>query len=91
MGKILYKTEEEDKTIVARVAEPADRYGVTMTSVALACHFARGVLAPIVGATKEKYLDDAAETFSLTLTPEDVAYLEEPYLPHKVTGALPVR
>lgn len=85
------KTEEEDKTIVARVAELADRYGVTMTNVALAWHFARGVLAPIVGATKEKYLDDAAETFSLTLTPEDVAYLEEPYLPHKVTGALPVR
>ena len=60
-----------------------------MTQIALAWHLAKGVTAPIIGATKAKYLDDAAGAFDVTLTAEDVAYLEEPYVPHKIVGALP--
>lgn len=46
------------------------------------------VAAPIIGATKPQYLNDAAEAFGIKLTPEDIAYLEEPYVPHPIVGAI---
>ena len=66
----------------------AQKYGATMTQVSLAWHFAKGVAAPIIGATKAKYLDDAAGAFGVALTEEDVAYIDEPYQPHRIVGAL---
>lgn len=54
------RTEEQDMRIVTRVAELAEKYSVKMQEIALAWHWAKGVAAPIVGATKAKYLDDAA-------------------------------
>lgn len=81
-------TEEADKAIVARVNELAGKYGATMTQITLAWHFAKGVSAPIIGATKTKYLDDAVGAFDVPLTAEDVAYIDEPYQPHKIVGAL---
>ena len=81
-------TEKQDSLIVARVAELAERYGKTMTQIALAWQFAKGVTSPIIGATKVSYLDDAAGAFDVKLTDADIAYLEEPYLPHRVVGAL---
>lgn len=82
-------TEEEDRKIVLRVEELAQKYGKTMTQIALAWQFAKGVTSPIVGATKVRYLDDAAGAFDVHLTAEDIAFLEEPYVPHKIVGALP--
>lgn len=81
-------TQEEDYKIVLRVKELAEKYEVTMTRIALAWQFARGVVSPIIGATKAHYFDDAAGAFEVKLTAEDIAYLEEPYVPHKVMGAL---
>ena len=81
-------TEEQDMQIVLRVQELAERYGVKMQQIALAWHWAKGVAAPIVGAIKARYLDDAAGALAVTLTAEDIAYLEEPYLPHRVVGAI---
>ena len=81
-------TEEADKAIAARVNELAGKYGATMTQITLAWHFAKGVSAPIIGATKTKYLDDAVGAFDVPLTAEDVAYIDEPYQPHKNVGAL---
>ena len=81
-------TQETDYQIVLRVSEVAEKYGVTMTQVALAWQFQKGVTAPIVGATKAAYLDDAAGAFSVPLTAEDAAYLEEPYVPHRIVGAI---
>ena len=81
-------TQETDYQIVLRVSEVAEKYGVTMTQVALAWQYQKGVTAPIVGATKAAYLDDAAGAFSVSLTAEDVAYLEEPYVPHRIVGAI---
>lgn len=72
--------------IVRRVHETAENYGVTMTQVALAWQLAKGMTAPIVGATKAKYLEDAARALELSLSKEDIAYLEEPYQPHRVVG-----
>lgn len=87
MGKY-DRTEEQDVPIVLRVQELAERYGVKMQQIALAWHWAKGVASPIIGATKARYLDDAAGSLAVTLTAEDIAYLEEPYLPHRVVGAI---
>ena len=81
-------TEQQDKAIAARIEELAKRRGVTMTQIAFAWHFAKGVASPVIGATKEKYLDDAVGAFSVRLTPEEVSFIDEPYVPHKVVGAL---
>lgn len=82
------RTEEQDLKIVQRVAELAEKYGVKMQQIALAWLWQKGVASPIVGATKAQYLDDAAGAFSVKLTPEDVAYLEECYVPHRIVGAI---
>lgn len=87
MGKY-DSTEEQDIKIVSRVAELAERYHVKMQQIALAWHWAKGVSSPIVGATKANYLDDAAGALSVKLTEDDIAYLEEPYIPHRVVGAI---
>ena len=87
MGKY-DRTEEQDMQIVKRVHELAERYGVKMSQIALAWHWAKGVSSPIVGATKPSYFDDAVGAFAVKLTPEDIAYLEEPYFPHRIVGAI---
>lgn len=80
-------TAETDAQVVARVAETAEKYGVPRAHVALAWLLQREpVAAPIVGATKISHLEDAVGAFSVKLTPDEVAYLEEPYTPHPVVG-----
>lgn len=81
-------TEETDYGIVLRVHELAKKHNATMSQIALAWQFAKGVTSPIIGATKEKYLDDAAGAFKVNLTKDDIVYLEEPYIPHRIVGAL---
>lgn len=81
-------TMEQDKAIVMRVAQIAEKYNVTRSQVALAWLWKKGMDSPIVGVTKEKYLDDFMGAFEVTLTVEDIAYLDEKYLPHKIVGAL---
>lgn len=81
-------SQETDSAIVRRVSETAEKYNATMTQIALAWHFAKGVTSPLIGATKAKYFDDAAGSFNIKLTEEDVTYLEELYVPHKIVGAL---
>lgn len=87
MGKYDH-TEEQDMQIVQRVSELAERYSVKMQQIALAWHWAKGAASPIIGATKASYFDDAAGAFDVKLTKEDIAYLEELYLPHRIVGAI---
>ncbi len=76
-----------DKPIVDRVTELAQKYGVTRTQIALAWHLQKEpVVAPIIGATKLLHIEDAAAAVTVKLTPEDAAYLEEPYMPHGIVG-----
>ena len=82
---------EHDLVIIERVNEIAQKYNVSMSQVALAWHFAKGVTAPIVGATKIHHFKDAVAAVDLVLSPEDVAYLEELYIPHDIVGAIPTR
>lgn len=82
------KTQESDMEIVRRVSELAEKKDVTMTQIALAWQFAKGVAAPIIGATKAKYFDDAVGSFDVKLTQQEITYLEEAYIPHNIVGAL---
>ncbi|MGT2935901.1 aldo/keto reductase [Streptococcus castoreus] len=82
------RTEDQDRAIVARVAEVADKYSVTRAQVALAWLWQMGIHSPIVGVTKEKYLDDFMGAFQLTLSDEDMTFLNELYQPHPIVGAL---
>ena len=82
-------TATADKLVVERVAELAVRHGVTRTQIALAWLLQRApVNAPIIGATKAAHLDEAVAALDVTLSREDVAYLEAPYVPHAVVGAI---
>ncbi|MFS0980830.1 aldo/keto reductase [Enterococcus casseliflavus] len=82
------KTMEQDREIVARVAKIADKHQSKRAQIALAWLLQKEqVVAPIIGATKESHLLDALPALDLKLTAEEIAYLEEPYLPHAVVGA----
>jgi aryl-alcohol dehydrogenase-like predicted oxidoreductase len=82
-------TADADKLIVERVAELATKYAVTRTHIALAWLLQKQpVVAPIIGATKIAHLDEAVGALQVTLSSADVAYLEEPYVPHRVVGAI---
>lgn len=59
-----------------------------MSQIAIAWQWEKGIAAPIIGATKASYLDDAAGVLEVKLTPEDLAYLEEMYVPHPIVGAI---
>jgi aryl-alcohol dehydrogenase-like predicted oxidoreductase len=87
-GKTLYaRTEAADRAVVDRLGEVAARRGVPRAQVALAWLLGKpSVTAPIVGATKPHHLEDAVASSSVELTPEEVARLEEPYVPHPVLG-----
>jgi aryl-alcohol dehydrogenase-like predicted oxidoreductase len=82
----LYKPEM-DLPVVERVASVASERGVAMASVALAWLLHKpGVTAPIVGATKQEHLADALSAVSLSLSEDEIASLEEPYVPHAIAG-----
>jgi aryl-alcohol dehydrogenase-like predicted oxidoreductase len=73
--------------VVDRVSDVAAERNVPSAQVALAWLLGRpGVTAPIVGATKVGHLDDALAAEQLELTPDEVARLEEPYVPHAISG-----
>jgi aryl-alcohol dehydrogenase-like predicted oxidoreductase len=85
-GDSLY-TPELDFPVVERVAEVAAERGVPSAQVALAWLWRKpGVTSPIVGATKAPHVDDALAAEQLDLSAEEVARLEEPYVPHRVSG-----
>ena len=82
------RMEEQDMNIVKRVAELAEKHQCKMSQIALVWQWEKGVASPIVGATKASYLEDAAGALDVALSQEDVAYLEECYVPHPVVGAI---
>ena len=87
MGKY-DRMEEQDMKIVLRVQELAEKYHCEMSQIALAWHWARGVASPIIGATKPEYLEKSVKALEIKLTAEDAAFLEEPYVPHPIVGAI---
>lgn len=81
-------TRESDYGIALRVHELAEKHQATMTQIALAWQLAKGVFAPIIGATKAKYFDDAVGAFRVKLDEQDIAYLEDLYVPHRIVGPI---
>lgn len=80
-------TAEQDDIIINRVAELAEKKGLTKIQIALGWLLSK-VTAPIVGATKLSHVDDAVSAFSAKLTEEEIAYLEEAYITHKLVGVM---
>ena len=80
-------TAEADRKVVEAVAEIAAARGLPRAQVALAWVLRTpGITAPIVGATRPGHLEDAVAALSVTLSQEEVAALEAPYVPHPVLG-----
>ncbi len=87
-GKTLYeRTADADRVIVERVAALAVKRSLPRAQIALAWVLQKSfVTAPIVGASKPNHLDDAVASLRVHLTPEEMVFLEEPYVPHAVAG-----
>jgi aryl-alcohol dehydrogenase-like predicted oxidoreductase len=84
---IFSKTEEADRKVVDRVGELAERRGIPLATLSLAWMLSKPVVtAPIVGATKPNHLDHAVAALAVKLSAEEIAALEEPYVPHPVVG-----
>ena len=82
-----YLYGENDFDIVDRTVEVASERGVPSAQVALAWILQKpGVTAPIVGATNPEHLADALSAEQLTLSEQEIARLEELYVPHPVLG-----
>lgn len=80
-------TEEQDKLIINRVTELADKRNISMTEVSLAWLIKKGTV-PVVGATKTTQIDGMVKSIDIELTEEEIKYLEEPYVPHKLVGVM---
>jgi aryl-alcohol dehydrogenase-like predicted oxidoreductase len=86
-GERLYDTSSADRVVVERVGEVAAGRDVPRAQVALAWMLSKPyVTSPIIGATKEDHLDDAAAAVELELTAEEIERMEEAYVPHQVAG-----
>jgi len=86
-NKMYALTEEADRKVVEALAGLAKRRGIGQASLVLAWMLGKpGITAPIVGATKHHHLEDAVAALSVKLTPEEIAELEEAYIPHPVLG-----
>lgn len=81
------KTAEQDGAIIDRVAELAEKRGVSMTEISLAWLLTK-VTSPVVGATKISHIEGAAKAAELVLTDEEIAYLEDLYVPHALVGVM---
>ena len=80
-------TADADRLIIDQVAAIAEKRGVPRVQIALAWLLQKElVTSPIVGATKISHLEDAEAALSVTLTPEEISTLEEPYVPHRIVG-----
>jgi aryl-alcohol dehydrogenase-like predicted oxidoreductase len=83
-------TLEHDRKVVEAVATLAAARGLPRAQIALAWLFHKKVVtAPIIGVTKPSHLTDAVEALSVSLDQEEIAALEEAYVPHQVTGIVP--
>ncbi|UEM25319.1 aldo/keto reductase (plasmid) [Skermanella mucosa] len=87
-GKTLYRAAEDaDRKVVESVGRIAKARGIPMAQIALAWLLHKpAVTAPIIGASKPHHLEDAVAALSVKLSPEEIAALEEHYVPHPVAG-----
>jgi aryl-alcohol dehydrogenase (NADP+) len=78
---------DADFSVADRVVELAQRRDVTPSQIALAWMISKPwITAPVVGATSPQHVEEAVAALSVSLTPEEVYLLEEPYVPHPILG-----
>ena len=80
-------TKTQDEVIIRRVAEVAEKRGVSMTEISLAWLLTK-VTAPVAGATKLSHIEGAAKAVDIELSAEEISYLEELYIPHPLAGVM---
>ena len=80
--------DANDVETLRRVEETAKKHGKNNAQIATAWLLAKGVTAPIIGASKMNHLEDAIAAAEIKLTVEEVAYLDEPYKPKAIAGRL---
>ncbi|MBQ7740117.1 MAG: aldo/keto reductase [Eubacterium sp.] len=80
-------TAAQDGIIIKRVAALAEKHGVTMTEISLAWLLTHAD-APVVGATKLHHIEGAVKATETELSESEIAYLEEPYVPHLLSGVM---
>lgn len=80
-------TAGQDNVTIQRAAELAERRGVSMTEISLAWLLTK-VTAPVVGATKLSHIEGAAKAVELELSEDEIHYLEESYIPHRLVGVM---
>ncbi|MEP6763406.1 MAG: aldo/keto reductase [Gemmatimonadaceae bacterium] len=86
-GKTLYDQSESDRAVASAVETIANKRGVSRAQVALAWVVGKSeVTSPIIGASKPQHLTDAVSALTLSLTSDERAHLESPYVPHRVSG-----
>lgn len=81
------QTARQDQVIIERVIELAKKHNVSMTEVSLAWLLTK-VAAPVVGATKLHHIEGAVKAVELSLSQEEIHYLEEQYVPHRLVGVM---
>ena len=81
--------KEVDIPVIQRVKELAEKKKVTMAQIALAWVLSKPLVAsPVIGCTKISQLEELCQVFKIKLSPEDIKFLEELYVPHKIVGAI---
>ncbi len=80
-------TKEKDAIIIDRVGELAKKKGLTRIQISLGWLLTK-VTAPVVGATKVSHIEEGVKAIGVQLTPDETAYLEEPYVPHALVGVM---
>ena len=81
------RTAEADRLVIDAVGAVASKRAVPRAQVALAWLLQKApVTAPIVGASKASHLTDAVAALTLGLTAEEIASLEAPYVPHRISA-----
>ena len=80
-------TKEKDAIIIDRVGELAKKKGLTRIQISLGWLLTK-VTAPVVGATKVSHIEEGVKAIGVQLTPDEIAYLEEPYVPHALVGVM---
>jgi aryl-alcohol dehydrogenase-like predicted oxidoreductase len=80
-------TAEADKRVIERLGEIAERRAVPRAQIALAWLLHKTpVVAPVIGASGIAQLESAVGSVSIKLSPEEMSYMEEPYVPHPIVG-----
>lgn len=75
------------EVIIKRAAELAEKRGVSMTEISLAWLLTKAA-SPIVGAMKSSHIECAENAFSTQLSADEMGYLEDAYIPHKLAGVM---